>query len=372
MVMLLLLVSMTLGLLNLNESPYRVVTKQSHKQLLLVPADTLTEQGTEWILLPILFKSPDTGWAGGLLPQVVFRNEGSMNPSQLRLDAYYTQKKQYHLLLSTSSWFRNDSMHFTGRLSLKHWPANFFGIGNHSDGENQIPFIESMTDVRSAIYRRTGSAWLIGAGYRFRYGSISYPPGANETLSSEIHGSQTSYISGVTAGLTYDTRNHHFFPTQGSLMQFEYFNSFKRIGSEYKFSILKADARVYLPIGTSQTVAIQGVLAHSRGDVPFRTLPSVGNVLRGYSTVRYIDQNLIAARLEYRFVPVTWKIGFSIFAGISDVFNRPADLSLRQTKYSVGAGFRFVFSKDEKINIRYDYSSGKDGPGDYLDVQEAF
>ena len=128
----------------------------------------------------------------------------------------------------------------------------------------------------------------------------------------------------------------------------------------------------YLTMHKNQVLAIQGVGIAAFGKVPFRFFPSIGNTLRGYSSTRYIDKYLFATRLEYRFVPVIWRLGFTVFAGIGDVFSTPGDLAWNRLKYTVGLGLRFVFSRKEKLNVRMDYGFGKNSSGNYIDIMEAY
>src|SRR6056297_2422846 len=101
-------------------------------------------------------------------------------------------------------------------------------------------------------------------------------------------------------------------------------------------------------------------------------LSSVGSTLRGYSTVRYIDDHVAAIQLEYRAAPLLGRIGFAAFAGMGDVFGNLDELQLKRLKLSAGIGIRYLFSRNEKINIRVDYAIGKDSSGDYIDLNEAF
>lgn len=61
--------------------------------------DSTGNKKLQVMILPIIFSSPDIRLALGVLPQVVFRSSTSDNPSSIRMDAYYTLNKQYHLLL---------------------------------------------------------------------------------------------------------------------------------------------------------------------------------------------------------------------------------------------------------------------------------
>lgn len=334
-------------------------------------SDTSSSRPAEWIVLPIIFKSPDTGIAAGLLPQVVFYNPGSENPSHFRIDTYYTQKRQYHFLFRSSNWLKEDQLKWTAKLSFKDWPASYFGLGNRSNSDS-IPFSERIYDIETDLVKRFGFNLYLGIGYRYRYGRISYPSGSTVRIPDNITGAGTFNSSGFSAIVNHDTRDNHFYPSRGSHHSIEVYGSFPFMRSDTRFSIIKADFRKYISLSVSQVLALQMIAVQSSGDIPYRMMPTVGNSLRGYSSVRYIDRNLMAAQIEYRFVPVAWRAGFVLFAGAGDVFRTFSDLAWRELKYSIGAGVRFIFSRNEKVNIRFDYGSGRDSTGDYLDLNEAF
>ena len=61
------------------------------------------------------------------------------------------------------------------------------------------------------------------------------------------------------------------------------------------------------------------------------------------------------------------------FAGVGDVFGSDAsDVSLDELKYSYGLGLRFLFNRQEKINLRADFGFGQDTRGVYFGLEEAF
>jgi hypothetical protein len=132
------------------------------------------------------------------------------------------------------------------------------------------------------------------------------------------------------------------------------------------------DFRRYIQLFRSNVLALHAVGVRTGGSVPLRMLPSAGSTLRGYSTVRNIDRNMVALQAEYRVVPAAWRFGFVVFAGAGEVFHQPADIRLSRVKYSAGIGIRYVFSRQEKINIRFDYGLGRGSSGDYIDLTEAF
>ena len=71
-------------------------------------------------------------------------------------------------------------------------------------------------------------------------------------------------------------------------------------------------------------------------------------------------------------MPVWWRLGFVVFAGVGEVTERLDNFSLSDPKYAVGFGIRFLLFSKEKITIRQDFGFGKGSSGDYLDLNEAF
>ena len=77
-------------------------------------------------------------------------------------------------------------------------------------------------------------------------------------------------------------------------------------------------------------------------------------------------------QLEYRQY-FWWKFGFVVFAGAGDVASELMKFSLTELKYSYGFGLRFLFNKEEKVNLRVDLGFGNDGTsGLYFGIEEAF
>ena len=93
--------------------------------------------------------------------------------------------------------------------------------------------------------------------------------------------------------------------------------------------------------------------------------------MRGYFEGRYRDKTFTTFQAEFR-DEIYWRIGFTIFAGIGDVGNTLNSYKFSQFKYSYGFGLRYMFDKDERINIRFDVAFGKNTSGIYFAIKEAF
>lgn len=61
------------------------------------------------------------------------------------------------------------------------------------------------------------------------------------------------------------------------------------------------------------------------------------------------------------------------FGGFGDVGSEITDLSLKELKYSVDGGLRYLFNKKENVNLRMDIGIGQDGStGIYFGIEESF
>ena len=93
--------------------------------------------------------------------------------------------------------------------------------------------------------------------------------------------------------------------------------------------------------------------------------------MRGYFNGRYRDNDLMCVQAEYR-LHLFKRFSAVGFAGEGDVNGKFSRLSLAYLKYSGGAGLCFAINKNEKQHIRFDYGTGKDNRGFYIQFGEAF
>jgi outer membrane translocation and assembly module TamA len=64
--------------------------------------------------------------------------------------------------------------------------------------------------------------------------------------------------------------------------------------------------------------------------------------------------------------------GFTVFAGVGDVWRAWDEIRFKPIKWSAGGGIRFNFNPDDPSNIRLDVGAGPDTFGLYLQFGEAF
>jgi outer membrane protein assembly factor BamA len=335
--------------------------------------DTLrTSNRARVVVLPIVFSSPDTRWAGGVLPQVIFHLPRTARPSTARLDAFYTQNGQFSIRLRPTIWFPGDEYNASLNAAWKNWPTTFYGVGSHAGDDYEESYSEHLVEARLQVMRRAATGFYAGLQYDLRHSSLTLLEQDGRLDSGTQPGSRGGLVSSVGVTALYDSRNHDFYPTAGGLYQVTVRTAGKLSGSDYSFSTAEADLRRYLAITRRQTVAVQVYARVTGGEPPFQMLPSVGSIFRGYETMRFIDAHLVAIQAEYRVMPIIWRVGAVGFAGVGRAAPRLGDLATAELKYVVGAGLRFQIRRQDLVNVRWDYGSGLDSAGDYLDLGEAY
>jgi outer membrane protein assembly factor BamA len=149
-------------------------------------------------------------------------------------------------------------------------------------------------------------------------------------------------------------------------------------GSDYSFTTLLSDTRIYRPINTRDVLAAQLLGQFNTGRIPFNQLALLGgeSIMRGYYTGRLRDNNQLATQVEYRFLPLplgfTKRWGATLFAGSGTVFSNFNKISAKNLVWSAGGGLRFLLFPKKDIFTRLDVAFTKEGPGFYIFIGEAF
>lgn len=329
--------------------------------------------GAKLALLPIIFSSPDTRLALGVLPQYIFHTAPGTRPSNLRADVYYTFNRQFNVLVKPVVWLPGDRWQFAGSFRFRKWPTSFYGIGPGSREADEETFTEYLAHGSVEALRRVRPAVYAGASYVMRWGSIREVEPVGGLLDrGAVPGTGDSRVAGLGIVATYDTREHVYLPRSGALYRVQVERFARAFGGDRGYGTVTVDLRQYVAVTGPVTAAFQVALAMSDGEVPFRVMPNVGDIVRGYATTRYIDRQRWAAQVEIRAIPVWWRLGLAVFGGAGGVAGRVGDFRTDDLNWAVGIGLRVLMYPRERITIRQDFAFGQGSSGDYLDLNEAF
>jgi outer membrane protein assembly factor BamA len=190
----------------------------------------------------------------------------------------------------------------------------------------------------------------------------------------QVDGRKGSLVSGLGLVVLYDTRNSAFSPDKGFYFSYTFNDFHPRVGSDFSYTNHFIDARKYFSMGKNKVLAFQLINNFNEGDVPIRSLTSIGSssMLRGYYDGRYVDKNLFGIQTEYRF-PIKGRFGMVAFAALGRVGATVSEIySFQNMKPSFGTGLRYAIDKKEKLNLRLDFGIGRKSDGIYFNLTEAF
>jgi len=139
------------------------------------------------------------------------------------------------------------------------------------------------------------------------------------------------------------------------------------------FFQMNFDFRYYKKINKKLVWANQFVSQNTIGEVPFLLLPKLGGpfLARGYYQGRFRDKHMHVLQTELR-QDLFWRLGIVAFGSLGAVENEFLMNAVKDLKWAGGAGLRFKMSKNDRANVRLDFSFTPDSKGIYIFFAEAF
>lgn len=325
---------------------------------------------------PYIFYTPESQLAFGAGGIYIFYFDKSkeLKPSKIGFGGYYSTNKQYNVSLNPELYLFRNKLYIETPVSFGYFINKFWGAGDQTvEYENASYSQETFSAVANIqVPPRLFSADRTGIIVDYDYTNVVDKMG-NEFLESDsVRGKNGGQVLGVGGDLVWDSRDNIFFPNTGG---YQYFKIvfYPGIG-DHVYSMLELDVRTFASISPDHVFAFNLFVQSATGDVPFYKLPSLGgqNRMRGYFSGRYRDNFYGMVQAEYR--QYIWKrLGVVAFAGVGNVSETIIDYNFSTLKYSGGIGFRFLFNKEQKVNLRMDIGFGNDGnSGIYFGIQEAF
>lgn len=338
-----------------------------------------TTRSASFMPVPVLGYSQEIGFEFGLgsLYSFYFDRKDTLNrSSNFSGTASYSTKKTYNLTLKGDAWTKGNLYHLIGEVRFKKTPFNFYGIGNNTFQTNEDRLVQQQIKIAIDVEKTFMKSAYTGLSLGFESYDFTDKIGGGiyttSPLLNDRDGGQVLYL-GISQ--SYDTRNSNNYPTKGFFGRLTYQYAL----SSFNGSLIKFNIRNFWPITPKLVFGAQALYYTIKGsNTPFYLLPQLGNdeMMRGYYTGRYRDENLMAsqAELRYRF---SNRFGVVAFAGAGKVFAN-GGFSLNELKPNYGFGGRYFFDTAKGLSIRLDYGVGEKRAnedrqkGFYISLAEAF
>ncbi|MBC6606802.1 BamA/TamA family outer membrane protein [Hymenobacter sp. BT188] len=343
-----------------------------------------------FIPFPIIFSQPETGlgYGAAVLPVWRFGSDTTVRKSNARLIAWRTQKKQSLVQLSQTIFTPGERFLLNGELSYYYkFPINYYGFGPATDIDDESVIEYKVLIFNQRVLKKIAPNLFVGLQYRLTdLRDIQVNADINEGSPTEERPSrlyerdarerQNTLNSGLGPSILYDGRDNVLSTFQGNYLELSsYFNG-GLLNSDFRFSRFLLDARHFQPLtkDNKTILATQLVGQFHVGRVPFRELANLGGekILRGYYEGRYRDRQLVALQAEVR-RHLFWRFNGVVFGGVGQVGNTLSSFDEGGLKATGGAGVRFQFNRQDRLNVRFDYGVGSGGSsGFYFSIGEAF
>ncbi len=333
---------------------------------------------SSFLVLPIVYRTPETGWAAGVGGLVALRRSDApreAHPSSILFAAVATERRQHSVSITPEFYLGGGASVLYGYFEYSKFPADFYGIGgNTPDGARENFTPRHISIEANWVWRIKAVAGLF-AGIRYVGDFFRFDPfdPGGQLAREVVPGAGAGRTSGLGAMVRFDSRDSVFAPSSGSYHQLSAELNNSVLGSSFDYLKVKADLRSFFPLFGPSVLAVQGIMEAAVGTAPLLMLPKLGgdSMMRGYYKGRYRDNVLTAVQAEFRF-PVWWRFGGVVFAAAGGVADSLGRINPAEFKLAWGWGLRFKISSGEGINLRMDIGYGKQGSGVYFTANEAF
>lgn len=317
------------------------------------------------LAFPLIALSTETSWvfgAGGAYIFKTSKKDLNLRTSTMPLLLLYTLKDQILAGIGANIFLPKEKYIIRFENTYSRFPDKFWGIGNNTPADDEESYTFNQFFINPAISRKVKRNLFAGLGIEYQHVfNIKYDSGGNFEKDKVIGiYNETEYnVFGLSALITYDSRNHAYTPNRGSLFRVRYSTFNQTRASDYNFQSLDIDFRKFIQLMPRHILAVQYYGLMTFGDVPYRNLAQLGGsmMMRGYYQGRYRDKMIMSAQAEYRF-PVVWRFGAVAFASAGQVADNMSQFNFPRMHYAAGGGVRFSVLPSENFNLRVDAAYG--------------
>ena len=361
-------------LLNLLLSSINILNAQNDSES--ENEDSTSHRGISFDGYPYAYYTPETELAFGVGGIMILYtgDDKDLLPSKLTLGGWYSTNGQYNISLKPAFYFNQNKLYMELPVDYGFFVDRFWGIGNNTPETGNESYTLNRFGITFVIESTPIMFSADRSGIIIDYNNTQIDDKQNNALLNNdvVTGSNGGEVIGFGTDLRWDKRDNLFFPNRGNYQYFRiviYPNL-----SDFVFYNIQLDVKYYTSFSPDHVLAANFYFDLVGGNTPFYKLPALGGSsrMRGYFEGRYVDNVYTTFQMEYRQY-FWWRFGFVVFAGFGDVASDLSKFNLYELKPTYGFGLRFLFNKEEKVNLRVDVGFGNDGnSGVYFGIEEAF
>ena len=339
------------------------------------PADSSATGGVGWFAYPYVFYTPETDLAfgAGAVLSTKFSDESGARPSSLTFYGFYSINAQFDLTVVPEAYLDHDRLLVSGKVSGGKVIDRMYGLGPTTPDIADALYDADYFSIGVRVVASVQEAVKVGAVFEMKSLTVRDTRGNPFLDDPALTGSSGGVHIGVGASAEFDSRDNIMYPSQG-VYAFATAHVFTPpLGSDFTFQRYTFDVRAFTEPFAGSIVALNLYAMLIGGTPPFYEYALLGGerVMRGYYLGRYRDRVHIALQAEYR-KRIWWRFGGVVFAGAGDVAPSLRDFQARYIKPTYGAGLRFLFDEEEKMDLRMDVGFGRGSSGVYFSVYQAF
>ena len=338
----------------------RIHKPESHRKLQFIP-------------LPVMFYTPETHVAYGVLGVCLFRTDSNARTSNVDFAVIHTQNQQTVIEPTYTIFTKGEKYLIRGMLLYTKFPEFYYGIGpGTTDEQKELVSYKSLR-AYNRFLRQIKPGWFVGLQQQY-FKTFDISRSSDRQLPAQtLIGGLGSVVNGMGIASVVDTRDNIYSPVRGWYADISFMEYGQLLGSEFGFTNYLADLRHYRSISPNTVLAGQLYLNFNVGEVPFKQAATLGgsSLLRGYYNGRYRDNNAMIIQGEVR-QRIIGRLGGVLFASAGDVAAHINEFSVADLKLTGGGGLRFLISRKEHLNVRIDAALGKRTHGFYINISEAF
>jgi hypothetical protein len=331
---------------------------------------------------PFVRFTPETAWGFGAVGVTWFHADEAARAagraSSVGAAVQLTTRHQTCTAAQADLFLQRGTLHAYGVLLGEQWPYELWGVGGAATSRSEeytprtLRYEAAVT--RLVIDRGGGKGLWLGARSTGREDRIVDVAPGGLLDRCALAGCDGGRVVTFQAAAAWDTRDHVLAARRGLYVQARAGGAAAALGSAYGFAELEVDARGYaaLPWVRGATVALQGRLHSTRGDVPFYLLPTFGGdkSLRGVLDGRHRDKTSLLLQAELD-LPLAWRLGLELFGGAGQVAPGPGALGPGRFLPAGGAGLRLVLDPVDRVFVRVEHGVAAGSRQWYLSIGQA-